>query len=54
MRPGSHALTSPTSINRWINRALDRNLIEPTVDNPYASTRAYRLTRGGQAIVDRG
>ena len=46
-------LTSPNSINRWITRALERELIEPTVDNPYAPNRAYRLTRGGRAIVER-
>jgi ATP-dependent DNA helicase RecG len=45
-------LTSPNSINKWITRALERGVIEPTIDNPHAPTRAYRLTATGRAVAD--
>jgi len=44
-------LRSPTSTNRWITRAGDRNLIEPTTESLSASNRRYRLTPAGEALV---
>lgn len=46
-------LASPTSVNRWITRALEDGAIEPTIDNPHAPGRAYRLTAAGRAIANR-
>jgi ATP-dependent DNA helicase RecG len=42
-------ITSPTSINRWITRAADADLIEPTRENQFDPMKAYRLTASGHA-----
>jgi ATP-dependent DNA helicase RecG len=41
---------STRSANTWINRAVDKGLIEPNTDNPFAPSRAYRLTPTGRAL----
>lgn len=46
-------LSSPTSTNRWIHRAGDRDLIEPTTEALSASNRRYRLTHAGRAHLRR-
>jgi ATP-dependent DNA helicase RecG len=40
-------LSSPSSTNRWIRKALEEELIEPSSDNPTDPTRTYSLTRKG-------
>lgn len=41
-------LASPSSRNRWISRARDKKLIEPTKENPFDPTGGYRLTDQGR------
>lgn len=47
-------ITSPNSINRWIRRAADAELIEPTRENQFDPMKAYRLTASGRACAARG
>jgi ATP-dependent DNA helicase RecG len=47
-------LRSTNSTNRWINRAAERELIEPTTASLYAANRAYRLTQAGRQAARRG
>lgn len=44
-------LKSPTSRKRWIDAALDQQLIEPTRSNPFDPAMAYRLTAKGTRQV---
>lgn len=44
-------LTSPNSRARWINRALEHELIEHTKANGFDPTNTYRLTRKGRETV---
>jgi hypothetical protein len=46
-------VSSPRSSSKWINRGLEKNLIEPTTDREFDPTREYRLTSTGAARVDR-
>jgi DNA-binding MarR family transcriptional regulator len=46
-------LSSSSSVSRWVNRALEKRLIEPTAGSEYSPTRAYRLTRSGAALAER-
>ena len=39
--------------HRWITRALEEGAIEPTIDNPHAPGRAFRLTAAGGAVPAR-
>jgi ATP-dependent DNA helicase RecG len=50
---GEMGLRSPTSVGRWIGRAGDSGLVEPTNESHNASNRRYRLTRGGVARLER-
>jgi transposase-like protein len=47
-------LASPTSRNRWIRRAEETGLIEPTKESPFDPEQAYRLTAKGVAVLSRG
>jgi ATP-dependent DNA helicase RecG len=47
------ALSSPTSRNRWISRAIDKGLIEATRDSQFDPAMAYRLTAAGRAQLRR-
>jgi len=44
-------LNSRRSIAKWIGRALEKKLIEPTSDKDHDPTRGYLLTRSGKARV---
>jgi ATP-dependent DNA helicase RecG len=46
-------LSSTSSVSRWISRALEKQLIEPTAGSEYAPNRAYRLTRSGTVLAER-
>lgn len=46
-------LSSSRSINRWIARAAEAELIEATTESPFDPNRAYRLTRKGRVLAER-
>lgn len=44
-------LSSPSSRNRWIRRAVDAQLIASTVENPFDPTGGYALTPRGRHVL---
>lgn len=46
-------LRSTRSAMKWINRAIEKDLLEATTESPYDPGRTYRLTRAGAALAAR-
>lgn len=44
---------SNKSASHWINRAMDKDLVEPTTESRFHPGRAYTLTRTGEAVLAR-